>query len=97
MVFNFLNIFLEITEKYCHVANDFVLTANEATGINTTIGEGFLSGVNTGIYYNGADAYSDFGSTVITFYIFFWLKYILKISRILEENFLFLSGLRWMG
>lgn len=42
-----------------------MLTSNEATGINTTIGEGFLPGVNTGIYFNGVDAYSDFGSTVI--------------------------------
>lgn len=58
--------YIENTDKYCQVPNDFVLTSNEATGINTTIGEGFLPGVNTGIYYNGVDAYSDFGSTVIS-------------------------------
>lgn len=64
--YNLFNYFMiETSEKYCNVPNDFVLTIKEASGINTSIGEGFLPGVNTGIYFNGVNAYSDFGSTVI--------------------------------
>lgn len=73
------------------------MTSNEATGINTTIGEGFLPGINTGIYFNGVDAYSDFGSTVYIINIERFCPYLIStFIRILEESFQFLFGLKLM-
>lgn len=38
------------------------------TTFNISPGEGFLSGSNSAKYFNGVDAYGDFGTTVYWFY-----------------------------
>lgn len=41
------------------------MTDLEMTSHNISAGEGFLSGSNSANYFNGVDAYGDFGTTVI--------------------------------